>query len=58
MYQADGLRESRGSSSLLIRKEASYRATDPNARYQIAGVVITLVEGVLATPAFLFFRTF
>jgi 2-iminoacetate synthase len=34
--------------------ETSYRATDPNARYQIAGVVDTLVVGVLASPAFLF----
>ena len=42
------------SSSLFICNLTSYRATDPNARYQMAGVVFTPVVGVLAAPVFLF----
>ena len=43
------------SSSLFICNLTSYRATDPNARYQMAGVVFTPVVGVLAAPVFFVF---
>ena len=40
------------SSSLFICNLTSYRATDPNARYQMA---FTPVVGVLAAPVFFVF---
>ena len=49
-----GGRMSCSSSSLFICNLTSYRATDPNTRYQIAGVVITPVVGVLAAPTVIF----